>query len=89
MQYSVIYKLHSTAESQTSERTHNLISSAKIIYFIWKIILSSFTTTIIYKIIFTNLQIQFPKSVLSPFLTGRMFVNRTYFGHFDELWFIS
>ena len=41
MQYSVIYKLHSTAESQTSERTHNLISSAKIIYFIWKIILSS------------------------------------------------
>ena len=23
--------------------------------------------------------------VLSPFLTGRMFVRRTYFGHFDEL----
>ena len=22
---------------------------------------------------------------LSPFLTGRMFVRRTYFGHFDEL----
>ena len=21
----------------------------------------------------------------SPFLTGRMFVRRTYFGHFDEL----
>ena len=26
---------------------------------------------------------------LSPFLTGRMFVRRTYFGHFDELWFSS
>ena len=26
---------------------------------------------------------------LSPFLTGRMFVRRTYFGHFDELWFVS
>ena len=25
------------------------------------------------------------KAVLSPFLTGRMFVRRTYFGHFDEL----
>ena len=24
-------------------------------------------------------------SVLSPFLTGRMFVRRTYFGQFDEL----
>ena len=24
-------------------------------------------------------------SVLSPFLTGRMCVRRTYFGHFDEL----
>ena len=23
--------------------------------------------------------------VLSPFLTGRMFVRRTYVGHFDEL----
>ena len=23
--------------------------------------------------------------VLSPFLTGRMFVRRTYFGQFDEL----
>ena len=22
-------------------------------------------------------------------LTGRMFVRRTYFGHFDELWFVS
>ena len=27
--------------------------------------------------------------VLSPFLTGRMFVRRTYFGQFDELWFVS
>ena len=27
--------------------------------------------------------------VLSPFLTGRMFVRRTYFGHFDELRFVS
>ena len=26
---------------------------------------------------------------LSPFLIGRMFVRRTYFGHFDELWFVS
>ena len=26
---------------------------------------------------------------LSPFLTGRMFVRRTYFGQFDELWFVS
>ena len=26
---------------------------------------------------------------LNPFLTGRMFVRRTYFGHFDELWFVS
>ena len=26
---------------------------------------------------------------LSPFLTGWMFVCRTYFGHFDELWFVS
>ena len=27
--------------------------------------------------------------VLSLFLTGRMFVLRTYFGQFDELWFVS
>ena len=26
---------------------------------------------------------------LSPFLTGRMFVRRTYFGYFDKLWFVS
>jgi len=26
---------------------------------------------------------------LSPFLTGRMFVRWTYFGQFDELWFVS
>ena len=26
--------------------------------------------------------------MLSPFLTGRMFVRRTYFGQFDELWFV-
>ena len=26
---------------------------------------------------------------LSPFLIGRMCVRRTYFGHFDELWFVS
>ena len=26
---------------------------------------------------------------LSPFLTGRMFVRRTYIGHFDELRFVS
>ena len=26
---------------------------------------------------------------LSPFLTGRMFVRRAYFGQFDELWFVS
>ena len=25
------------------------------------------------------------RSVVSPFLTGRMFVRRTYFGQFDEL----
>ena len=25
---------------------------------------------------------------LKPFLTGRMFVRRTYFGQFDELWFV-
>ena len=25
------------------------------------------------------------RKALSPFLTGRMFVRRTYFGHFDEL----
>ena len=28
-------------------------------------------------------------SVLSPFLNGRMFVCRTYFRHFNELWFAS
>ena len=28
-------------------------------------------------------------SVLSLFLTGQMFVCRTYYGHFDELWFVS
>ena len=27
--------------------------------------------------------------VLSPFLIGRMFVRRTYFGQFDELQFVS
>ena len=28
---------------------------------------------------------QKPYRLLSPFLTGRMFVRRTYFGQFDEL----
>ena len=27
-------------------------------------------------------------AVSSPFLTGRMFVRRTYFGQFDKLWFV-
>ena len=38
----------------------------------------------------SNVSLHFPQeynlqSSLSPLLTGRMFVRRTYFGHFDEL----